>query len=63
MYCIVPVSFEKAADNTNTRTTKEVQNFFHTLTLKVLLISELDSSTPDKFLVIPSYMPSFGEKD
>ena len=21
MYCIVPVSFEKAADNTNTRTT------------------------------------------
>ena len=26
----------------------------------LLLISELDSSSPDKFLVIPSYMPLFG---
>ena len=25
--------------------------------------SALDSDTPDKFLEIPSYMPSFGEKD
>ena len=61
----MPVSFEKAADNTNTRTTniEKVENCIDTLTLKVLLISELDSSTPDKFLVTPSYMPSFGEKD
>ena len=29
----------------------------------VLLISELVSSASDKFLVIPSYVPSFGEKD
>ena len=27
----------------------------------ILLIS--DSYSPDEFLVIPSYMPSFGEKD
>ena len=57
MYCIVPVSFEKAADNTNTQTTniERGQNCIHTLTLKVLLKQEWMFLAKQEWMFLATY--------